>query len=394
MHDRKSIEHAKSEKSEIRTKHMKTQTARDGIAGVCGGDVVMELENLSIKLKTKEQEYPVVQNGGFALYEGRVLGLIGESGCGKSVTCLALMGLLEREDWSVSGSVKLKNREVDYADRERMRKLRGKEISMIMQDPISSFNPLFTVGEHFIETVCSHRDIKRKEARRIGVEMLSRINIREPDRVMSQYPFQLSGGMLQRVMIAIALFMKPSVLIADEPTTSLDVTVQYQILSELSTLRDKYDTAILLVSHDLGVVAQTADEVAVMYGGHIVEKAPVREIFHNPLHPYTHALMHAKPAFTKDRLRVLEGYPPSVMELGEGCPFFSRCALKEKECTTYDMSEFNMSESLIDRVSCVDQVDCIDHVDRTGDRNINGDSPGTARHMVKCALFRDRIGVV
>jgi ABC-type dipeptide/oligopeptide/nickel transport system ATPase component len=198
--------------------------------------VVMDLDALEVRLKAREREYTVVQGSSFALHEGRVLGLIGESGCGKSVTCLALMGLLEPDEWSVSGSARLRKREIDYANREELRQLRGGEISMIMQNPIGSFNPIFTVGEHFIETVCSHRGLSRKEAKAIGVEMLRRINIREPERVMSQYPFQLSGGMLQRVMIAIALFMKPTVLIADEPTTSLDVTVQYQILSELAAL--------------------------------------------------------------------------------------------------------------------------------------------------------------
>ncbi|MCR4435083.1 MAG: ABC transporter ATP-binding protein [Clostridiales bacterium] len=300
---------------------------------------VMDVEGLCVSLLHRQREISVVRDVSFCLEEGKVLGLIGESGCGKSITCLSLLGLLEKDRWKVEGSVRLKGKELPYLNREKIRRLRGSSVAMVMQNPISSFNPLLTVGQHFTETIRTHKEVTRREAGQIAVEMLLKLNLSEPEKVMGQYPFQLSGGMLQRVMIAIALFMCPHVLIADEPTTSLDVTVQYQILKELAELRDHYRTAMLLVSHDLGVIAQMADEVAVMYGGYVVEQAPSREIFCNPMHPYTRGLMKSRPAFTKDRLNVLEGYPPSLMKRSRGCPFYERCRCARKDCLEFDMKE-------------------------------------------------------
>lgn len=300
----------------------------------------MEIKNLTVKLRTRKRDVPVVKDVSFTLHEGRVLGLIGESGCGKSVTCQSVMGLLEKDKWNIEGSILLQGQRIQYDDQERLRRLRGGVLSMIMQNPIGSFNPLITLGEHFIETVRCHAAVSNKEAEQIALEMLSKLNLSAPQKVMKQYPFQLSGGMLQRVMIAIALFMRPAVLIADEPTTSLDVTVQYQILGELAQLRDNYKTSILLVSHDLGIIAQMADDVAVMYGGYIVEKASAIEIFNNPLHPYTRALMQSKPSFTKKRLKVLEGYPPSIIQIKDGCPFAERCTFVQGDCYQFEMKDF------------------------------------------------------
>ncbi|HWQ42180.1 MAG TPA: ABC transporter ATP-binding protein [Desulfosporosinus sp.] len=308
---------------------------------------VMEIKNLNVSLKTQGRDVPVVKNVSFNLYEGKVLGLIGESGCGKSATCLSIMGLLERDRWNVAGSIALNGQAIQGYNQEKVRRLRGGTLSMIMQNPIGSFNPLITLGEHFIETIRCHKTVSKKEAQQIALEMLSKINLPQPQKIMKQYPFQLSGGMLQRVMIAIALFMRPSVLIADEPTTSLDVTVQYQILGELSQLRDNYKTSMLLVSHDLGIIAQMADNVAVMYGGYIVEKASILEIFHNTLHPYTRALMQSKPSFTKNRLNVLEGYPPSIMQIKAGCPFAERCSYVQKDCQKFEMSDYDLGSHTV-----------------------------------------------
>lgn len=307
-------------------------------------EIVMKIEDLCVKLKTPKREVPVVNNVNFNLYEGQVLGFIGESGSGKSVTCLALMELLDSDKWSVEGSINIKGEDFYHNDKDKIRRLRGSKMAMIMQNPMAAFNPLITVGEHFVETICSHKSIKKKEAQQVAIEMLLKVNLLEPEKLMCKYPFQLSGGMLQRIMIAISLFMCPAVMIADEPTTSLDVTVQYQILAELLHLKDQYKSSMLLVSHDLGVIAQMADEVAVMYSGYIVEKASVTEIFNNPLHPYTRALMESRPSFTKERLKVLEGYPPSIMKPKLGCPFVERCICAKKECYEYDMCDYNVLE--------------------------------------------------
>lgn len=247
----------------------------------------------------------------------------------------------------MEGRIVLQDQLLQYDNHERLRELRGGVMSMIMQNPTGSFNPLITIGEHFIETVRCHKTVSKKEAAQIALEMLAKLNLSAPEKVMQQYPFQLSGGMLQRVMIAIALFMRPAVLIADEPTTSLDVTVQYQILGELSHLRDNYNTSILLVSHDLGIIAQMADDVAVMYGGYIVEKASVAEIFNNPLHPYTRALMQSKPSFTKQRLKVLEGYPPSITRLKAGCPFAERCTYAQGDCYKFEMNNYGLASHTV-----------------------------------------------
>lgn len=308
---------------------------------------VLEIEHLKVKLKTPARDVPVVKNVSFTLYEGNILGLIGESGCGKSATCQAIMGLLEQEKWDVDSSILLQGRKISYSDPERLRKLRGTAMSMIMQNPIGSFNPLITLGEHFTETIRCHKAVSKEEAKQIALDMLSKLNLTSPEKIMRQYPFQLSGGMLQRVMIAIALFMCPAVLIADEPTTSLDVTVQYQILGELSHLRDNFKTSMLLVSHDLGIIAQMADDVAVMYGGHIVEKASAAELFENPLHPYTRALLQSKPSFTKNRLKVLEGYPPSLMQITAGCPFAERCSYTEKDCRKFEMIDYGLGSHTV-----------------------------------------------
>lgn len=305
---------------------------------------ILRVEDLDISLKvSKKEEIQIVKGASFSLREERILGLIGESGCGKSLTSLALMGLLGRDLWEVEGKVLLKEKDVLKLGQDSVRALRGKDMAIIMQNPMSSFNPLFTIGEHFAESIRSHMDSSRKDDYKIAAEMLEKVGLAHPGRILRQYPFQLSGGMLQRVMLAIGMFLQPSILIADEPTTSLDVTVQYQILLELQKLRSHYGTSMLFVSHDLGVISHMADEVAVMYYGHIIEQAPVKELFGRPVHPYTQGLMSSKPAFSKNRLKAIEGYPPSLKKELAGCPFIERCFCKISGCENYDMKSSPVS---------------------------------------------------
>lgn len=301
---------------------------------------VLEINHLQINLIKDAAPIPVVKDVTLELGQGKVLGLIGESGCGKSLTCMSLFGLLDKGLWHVAGAAYINEVDVLSLKEEAMRGLRGREIALIMQNPVHAFDPLFTVGGHFMETIGSHKMVSKKESRRMAVEMLTRMGIKDPRWVMEQYPFQCSGGMLQRIMIGLALILCPGVMVADEPTTSLDLTIQYQILGQLEELRSKYRTGILLVSHDLGVVSFMADEIAVMYNGSIVEQAPVDELLKNPVHPYTQALIRSRAAFRKTRLDVIEGVPPLLSQSFSGCPFAPRCQQAAGTCREYDMETF------------------------------------------------------
>lgn len=256
----------------------------------------LTVENLHTHLLTAQGIVRAVNGVSFALYPGKVLGLVGESGCGKSMTCLSILGLLPSTGRVIEGNIILNGKPLRGLSMEEMRKIRGKELGMIMQNPLSFFDPVSPVGEQFIETLRTHTAISKREARVIALEYFQKVGLPFPKELLTQFPFQLSGGMLQRVMIAIAMALNPSILLADEPTTALDPPVQMQILGQLTRLQEEYSTAILLVSHDMGVIAHMADEVAVMYKGYLVEKAPVWEIFDHPLHPYTRMLMAARPS--------------------------------------------------------------------------------------------------
>jgi peptide/nickel transport system ATP-binding protein len=270
----------------------------------------------------------------FAVERGRTLGIVGESGCGKSVTSLAVMGLLPKGAAEVSGAVRFEGRDLLRASDRTLRDLRGDRMAMIFQEPMTSLNPAYTVGDQIAEAIVRHRDVSRAEARRRAIEMLRRVRIPTPEARFRDYPHRLSGGMRQRVMIAMALALDPQLLIADEPTTALDVTIQAQILELMRRLKDESGTAIVLITHDLGVVAEVCDEVVVMYAGQVVERAPVAELFRFPQHPYTVGLLGSLPRLDarRPRLAAIEGAVPTLTRPVEGCRFQGRCPFRVEAC--------------------------------------------------------------
>ena len=299
-----------------------------------GSDYLLDVRGLRSYFFTSEGVVKAVDDISFHLASGEVLGLVGESGCGKSITALSLIRLVPSPGRIVGGEVVFKGRDLLALPEPSMRSLRGSEIGFVFQEPASALNPVFTIGYQVGESLMIHRGLSRKEAVREAVGMLEEVAIPDPARRVQEYPHQLSGGMRQRVMIAMALICRPSFLIADEPTTALDVTIQAQILDLLLRLREKYRLTILLITHDLGVVAQMADRVAVMYAGKIVETAGVRDLFKSPLHPYTVGLMKSIPrggAGTR-RLPAIEGMVPDLYNLPKGCHFNPRCPDVMDEC--------------------------------------------------------------
>ncbi|MFP7733373.1 nickel import ATP-binding protein NikD [Priestia aryabhattai] len=256
---------------------------------------VLQVRDLHVQLKTKNGVTTLVQDINFELKPGEILGLIGESGCGKTVTSMSILQLLNRKETTIEGSIMLKGQELNGLAEKEMRKIRGKDIAFIMQNPMNAFTPVFTVGHQFIETIRSHTHWNKKQATELAIESMQQVNLPDPDKLLKYYPFQLSGGMLQRVMIAIAASLHPAIIIADEPTTALDVNNQKNVLRHLDKIRSEYGSAILLISHDLGVVSEMADEVAVMQHGKIVEKAGVFQLFDSPKHEYTKKLLDARP---------------------------------------------------------------------------------------------------
>ncbi|HKQ08804.1 MAG TPA: ABC transporter ATP-binding protein [Blastocatellia bacterium] len=301
-------------------------------------DNILEIKNLSTHFPTRAGVVRAVDDVSFAIPRGSTLALVGESGSGKSVTSLSIMRLIQPPGRVVSGEILFDNQNLLSLDMDAMRRLRGREIAMIFQDPMTSLNPVYTVGDQIAEAVQLHEGLPRKQAWARAVEMMGRVRIPDAERRAADYPFQLSGGMRQRVMIAMALACNPRLLIADEPTTALDVTIQAEILELLRALKDEFKLSMLLITHDLGVVAETADRVAVMYAGRIVEEAPVRELFGAPRHPYTEGLLRSVPRLTDEgikqrRLQTIEGSVPSLLELPAGCKFAPRCAYVIRECT-------------------------------------------------------------
>ncbi|MEH7005414.1 nickel import ATP-binding protein NikD [Priestia sp. FSL R5-0597] len=261
---------------------------------------VLQVRNLHVQLKTKNGVTDLVQDINFELKPGKILGLIGESGCGKTITSMSILQLLSRKETTIEGSIMLRGQELNGLVEKEMRKIRGKDIAFIMQNPMNAFTPVFTIGHQFVETICSHTNWNKKQATELAIESMKQVNLSDPDKLLKYYPFQLSGGMLQRVMIAIAASLHPAIIIADEPTTALDVNNQKKVLRHLDKVRSDYGSAILLISHDLGVIAEMADEVAVMQHGKIVEKADVFQLFDAPQHEYTKKLLNARPKIYLD----------------------------------------------------------------------------------------------
>ncbi|MGF9893015.1 nickel import ATP-binding protein NikD [Priestia megaterium] len=261
---------------------------------------VLQIRDLHVQIETKNGATTFVQDINFELKRGRILGLVGESGCGKTVTSMSILQLLDRKTTTIEGSIMLKGQELNGLAEKEMRKIRGKDIAFIMQNPMNAFTPVFTIGHQFIETIRSHTQWNKKQATELAIESMQQVNLPDPDKLLKYYPFQLSGGMLQRVMIAIAASLHPAIIIADEPTTALDVNNQKKVLRHLDKIRSEYGSAILLISHDLGVISEMADEVAVMQHGKIVEKADVFQLFDSPKHEYTKKLLNARPTLYLD----------------------------------------------------------------------------------------------
>ncbi|WP_051289991.1 nickel import ATP-binding protein NikD [Paenibacillus massiliensis] len=256
---------------------------------------VLEVRDLEVQLHNVDNPMTLLQSIQLDIGKGRVFGLVGESGSGKSITCNAILQLLNPQRMNVTGSIRLNGRELSSLPSEEMRRIRGKEIGCIIQNPMNAFTPVYTIGSQFMETLRTHAGISKGQAKEQAIAALADMNLPEPAKLMRMYPFQLSGGMLQRVMIAVSMCLRPALVIADEPTTALDVVNQLRVLQALNRLRTEYGTSILLISHDLGVISQMADEVAVMQRGRIVEQAGVHELFDQPQHEYTRMLLHARP---------------------------------------------------------------------------------------------------
>ena len=288
---------------------------------------LLEVRHLRVEFNTRRGTLVAIDDVSFDIAPGEVLGVVGESGAGKSITGTAIIGLLERPGRIAGGEVRFEGQRIDNLPPERMRKIRGRHIGAIFQDPLTSLNPLFTIGQQLVETIQEHLPMSRDDARKRAIALLGEVGIPAPERRIDQYPHQFSGGMRQRVVIALALCANPKLIIADEPTTALDVSIQAQIITLLKRLCRDNGTAVMLVTHDMGVIAETADRVAVMYAGRIVEIGPVQEVIHNPQHPYTTGLMGSIPAVGQEleRLPQIEGSMPRLNAIPAGCPFNPRC---------------------------------------------------------------------
>jgi len=307
---------------------------------------MLEVKDLHTSFFTPAGEVRAVNGVSFYLDHGKVLGIVGESGSGKSVTAYSIMQILEKTGKIVSGSIKFNGQELVNAGEKVMKTIRGNKISIIFQDPMTSLNPTYTIGKQLMEAIMLHTPRNKKEAEERAIEMLRLVNINEPEKRMKQYPFEFSGGMRQRIMIAMALACEPDILIADEPTTALDVTIQAQILELMQSLQKELGMAIIMITHDLGVVAQMCDEVIVMYAGSICEQGTADEIFYNPKHEYTKGLMRSIPTVDNDdeKLEPITGTPIDLLNMPEGCPFAPRCDAAMKICLKQRCERMQINE--------------------------------------------------
>ena len=300
------------------------------------GEKILEVKHLKTYFHTDAGLSKAVNDVSFSVGKGKTLGIVGESGCGKSITSLSIMGLVEIPPGEIAGGeIIFDGEDLLKKSEDEMSKIRGKKIAMIFQEPMTSLNPVFTIGQQIVETLMLHEKMTKKQARERGIEMLKMVKIPMAEKRFDEYPHQLSGGMRQRVMIAMALCCNPELLICDEPTTALDVTIQAQILELINELKEKTGTSVMMITHDLGVIAEVADDVMVMYAGKVVEYATCDQIFEKPMHPYTSGLMNCIPKLDDDdtkRLSVIEGMVPSFDDMPAGCAFCPRCPQARQIC--------------------------------------------------------------
>ncbi|MFZ3577201.1 ABC transporter ATP-binding protein [Virgibacillus sp. DJP39] len=307
---------------------------------------LLQVDNLVTQFRTAEGNLSAVRGISFSVNKGETLCIVGESGCGKSITSLSLMGLLPSNGTIAEGSILFNNEELTKKKEEELRQLRGNKMSMIFQEPMTALNPLFSIGYQLREPLMIHRNMNKKEANIKAVDLLEQVGIPDPVKKLKQFPHELSGGMRQRVMIAMALACKPSLLIADEPTTALDVTIQAQILDLLDDLKKEMDMGVIFVTHDMGVVAEIADRVMVMYAGEVVEIGDVKKIFNDPQHPYTKGLLASVPNVDDEthKLESIPGMLPNLSEKIEGCRFHTRCPFATEKCVIEKPPSFLVSE--------------------------------------------------
>lgn len=314
---------------------MLEQGRKERVKSMSQAETILEIKNLCVEFKTVEGTVQAVDHLSYTLHKGEKLGIVGESGSGKSVSSLGMMQLIPNPPGKITGGeILYKGRDLVKASEKEMQKIRGNEISMIFQEPMTSLNPIIKCGRQIAESLRLHRGMDKKAAMTEAVRMMQAVGIANPEVRAHEYPHQMSGGMRQRVMIAMALACRPQILIADEPTTALDVTIQAQILDLIRDLNESMETSVIFITHDLGVVSELCDTVIVMYTGHIVEKAPVRELFAEPKHPYTVGLLNAIPKITKERnpLETIEGMVPNPTERISGCSFSPRCPHATEHC--------------------------------------------------------------
>ena len=332
-------------------------TANTGISSYApgSGTPILEVRGLSTSFFTEDGEVRAVRNVSFDLLEGETLGIVGESGCGKSVTALSVLGLLQRPGRVVGGEVIFRGRDLLELEREELRQIRGRDIAMVFQDPLSSLNPVLRIGFQVDEAMRAHDKVAKNAVNERSIDLLRLVRVPDAPRRLHEYPHQFSGGMRQRVMIAMGLANSPALLIADEPTTALDVTVQAQILELLRDLNRTTGTSIILITHNLGVVAGICTRVLVMYAGEIVEEGPVEQIFENPQHPYTWSLLRSLPRINsarRERLRSIEGLPPDLIAPPPGCKFHPRCPFRVQRCFTEEPSLQRVGSGGGQRASC------------------------------------------
>ncbi|WP_462411476.1 ABC transporter ATP-binding protein [Neobacillus sp. Marseille-QA0830] len=319
---------------------------------------LLEVKELTTVFHTEDGVVPAVNGISFSVKAGETLAIVGESGCGKSVTSLSIMGLLSEPGEVIGGEVDFNQCDLLKLSKKELNKYRGNEISMIFQEPMTSLNPVFTIGNQIGEVIRKHKGLNKREAKEKSIEMLERVGIPNAAKVASNFPHQLSGGMRQRVMIAMALACVPKLLIADEPTTALDVTIQAQILELIDSLSKEENTGVILITHDLGVVAEMADKVVVMYAGEIVEEASVKELFKNPSHPYTIGLLGSIPRMdvNTDKLDSIPGNVPNLLEMPSGCPFHPRCPFAVEECQSFKPDLMEKSQGHLVRCIRAEEV--------------------------------------